>query len=211
MTRGGEAAHVGADLGDDHLRGDPADASDLIQPVGRLRERGDRLLDLGVEFGDVGAGLVDAVKHGGQQEGLVVGEVAGEGLLQQAALGAQAGAGQLRQRLGVALPSDQGGQHVPAGDPEAVGGDHRQLDLGVLEQPAPPAASRRCAPHQVGAVAGQVAQPADRRWRHKAGAQHLPLGDLTKPDRVQLVGLGPTRQVLDVASVDQPDLKPLGL
>jgi hypothetical protein len=66
-------------------------------------------------------------------------------------------------------------------------------------------------PHQVGAVAGQVAQPADRRWRHKAGAQQLPLGDLTKPDRVQRVGLGPTRQVLDVASVDQPDLKPLGL
>jgi hypothetical protein len=105
MTRGGEAAHVGADLGDDHLRGDPADASDLIQPVGRLRERGDRLLDLGVEFGDVGAGLVDAVKHGGQQEGLVVGEVAGEGLLQQAALGAQAGAGQLRQRLGSRSPA----------------------------------------------------------------------------------------------------------
>jgi hypothetical protein len=27
-------------------------------------------------------------------------------------------------------------------------------------------------PDQVGAVAGQVPQPADRRWRHEAGPQH---------------------------------------
>jgi hypothetical protein len=66
-------------------------------------------------------------------------------------------------------------------------------------------------PHQIGAVAGQVPQPTDRRWRDEAGPQHLPLGDLTKPHRVQPVGLGPAWQVLDVFGVDQPDLKPLGL
>ncbi len=48
MARGGEAAHVGADLGDDHLRGGAADPTDLIQPVGRRRERGDLLVDLGL-------------------------------------------------------------------------------------------------------------------------------------------------------------------
>ena len=64
---------------------------------------------------------------------------------------------------------------------------------------------------QVGAVAGQVPQPADRRWRHEAGPQHLPLSDLREPDRVQPVGLGPTRQVLDITRVDQPDLEPVGL
>ena len=66
-------------------------------------------------------------------------------------------------------------------------------------------------PHQIGAVAGHVPQPTDRRWRDEAGPQHLPLGDLTQPHRVQPVGLGPPRQVLDVFGVDQPDLKPLGL
>ena len=39
MAWGGEAAHVGADLGDDHLGGGAADPGDLIQPVGRGRER----------------------------------------------------------------------------------------------------------------------------------------------------------------------------
>jgi hypothetical protein len=66
-------------------------------------------------------------------------------------------------------------------------------------------------PHQVGAVAGHVPQPADRRRWHEAGPQHLPLGQLAQPHRIQLVGLGPPRQVLDLAGVDQPDLKPVRL
>jgi hypothetical protein len=44
----GEAGHVGADLGEDHLRGGAADAGDLIQPVHRRRERDDQLLELAV-------------------------------------------------------------------------------------------------------------------------------------------------------------------
>jgi hypothetical protein len=43
-----------------YLCRDPADAGDLIQPVGRHLERGDLGLDLAVEDGDVGAGLIDA-------------------------------------------------------------------------------------------------------------------------------------------------------
>jgi hypothetical protein len=65
---------------------------------------------------------------------VVVGELPGEGLLELAPLGAQPGAGQLGQPLGVTLALDQCGQHGPAGDPEDVAGDHRQLDLGVLQQ-----------------------------------------------------------------------------
>jgi hypothetical protein len=140
MAGGGEAAHVQADLGDDHPGGGAADPGDRIQPVGCRRERGDLLVDVGLQLGDVGAGLVDARQHPGQQERVMVAEVAGEGLLQLAALGAQAGPRQLRQRLWVALPGQQRGQHVAAGDPEDVGGDHAQLDLGVL----PAACSTRC-------------------------------------------------------------------
>jgi hypothetical protein len=65
---GGEAAHVQADLGDDDVRGDAADAGDLIQPLGRQRERGDLRLDVGLEGGDVGADRIHAVQHRGQQE-----------------------------------------------------------------------------------------------------------------------------------------------
>jgi hypothetical protein len=65
--------------------------------------------------------------------------------------------------------------------------------------------------HQVGSVAGHVPQAADRRRWHEAGPQQLPLGHLAQPDRVELVGLGPPRQVLDVAGVDQPDLQAVRL
>jgi hypothetical protein len=87
VPRGGEAGQVGADLGDDRLRGGAANATDLIQPLDRLSERGDLDLDLAVQFGDVGAGLVDAAQHPGQQEPVVVGELPGEGLPGPAAWG----------------------------------------------------------------------------------------------------------------------------
>jgi hypothetical protein len=38
-----------------------------------------------------------------------------------------------------------------------------------------------------------VPQLPDRRWWHETGPQHLPLGELAPPDRVQGVGLGPSR------------------
>jgi hypothetical protein len=59
VARGGEAAHVQPDLGDDHRGGDRADAGDLIEAGRCLDERGDHLLDRGVELGDVGVEGVD--------------------------------------------------------------------------------------------------------------------------------------------------------
>jgi hypothetical protein len=44
----------------------------------------------------------------------------------------------------------------------------------------------------------------------EAGPQHLPLGELAQPDRIQGVGLGPSREVLDVTGIHQPDLEPVG-
>src|SRR4051794_34022560 len=79
----------------------------------------------------------------------------------------------------------------PAGDPEDVR-DHRgQLDLGVLEHLLHPVLLRRAGVDQVQPIPGQVTQPADLYRGHEARAQHLPLGDLAQPHRVELVGLGP--------------------
>jgi hypothetical protein len=63
---------------------------------------------------------------------------------------------------------------------------------------------------QVRPVAGHVPQLPDRRWWDEAGPQHLPLGELAEPDRIQGVGLGPSREVLDITGVHQPDLEPVG-
>jgi hypothetical protein len=207
----GKRPHVHADLGDDHLGGGAAQAGDLIQPLHHLSERDDQLLELAVQLGDVSVQRIHPGQHPSQQEPMMVGEEPGERLLQHGELGAQAGPGQLRERLWVALAGDQRGQHRPAGDPEDVAGDHRQLDLGVLQQLLDPLLLRGAHAHQVGAVAGHIPQPADRRWWHEAGPQHLPLGHLAQPYRIQLVGLGPPGQVLDVAGIHQPDLQPVRL
>src|SRR5512132_4431087 len=63
--------------------------------------------------------------------------------------------------------------------------------------------------HQIRPVAGHVPQLPDRSWGDEAGLQHLPLGELAPPDRVQRVGLGPSREVLDVTGIHQPDLQPV--
>jgi hypothetical protein len=141
----------------------------------------------------------------------VVGEVAGERLLQLADLAAHPPPSQLRQHLGVTLPGDQRGHHLPPGDPEDVTGHHRQLDLGVLKQLLGPLLLRGAGLDQITPIPGDVAQPPDLRRGHETRANHLPLGDLAQPHRVQLVGLGPARQVLDIAGVDQPRVESVRL
>ena len=141
----------------------------------------------------------------------MAGEVAGERLLQRGDLAAHHAPGQLGQRLGVTLAVDQRGQHLAARHPEDVGDDHAQLDLRVLQQLLRPLLFRGARRHQVRAVAGEVPQPPDLRWRHEAGPDHLPLGDLAQPHRVQFAGLRAAGQVLDVAGAGQPGLEPARL
>jgi hypothetical protein len=141
----------------------------------------------------------------------MVAEVATEGLLQLAELGAQAGTCQLRQRLGSRSPVTSASSIARPETPKLSEATTESL-IWASSSSLLDALLLGGADHdQVGAVAGQVPQPPDRRWRDEAGAQHLPLGDLGEPPRVQPVGLGPTRQMLDITRIDQPDLKPVGL
>jgi hypothetical protein len=61
---------------------------------------------------------------------------------------------------------------------------------------------------QVGTQPGVIPQPADLGRRDERGPQHAPLVQLAQPHRIQLVGLGAARQVLDVTGVDQPHHQP---
>ncbi len=173
-----------------------SDAGDLIQPGHHLRERGDLLLDPGVQRSDVAADRIDAGQHLAEQERVMFGEVAGERLFQQDDLLPQGPPGQLRQHLRVALTGHQRGHHVPAGDPENVGGHHAQLDLGVFQQLLRPLLLRGAGAHQVSAVAVRSRSRRICGGGTKLGPEHLPLGNLSQPDRIQLVGLRPARQVL---------------
>jgi hypothetical protein len=71
-----------ARFGDHHVRSGPSDPGDLVETPDRLGERGDQLLDLGFDRGDIRAGLVDPGRHRAQQERVVIGEAPHERLLQ---------------------------------------------------------------------------------------------------------------------------------
>ncbi len=100
-------------------------------------------------------------------------EVTVERLFEPVDLGPHPRTRQLCQHLGVTFPGDQRGHHRPPGDPEVVGGHHRQFDAGVFEEFFDPVLLRG-----------------------------------THPDQV---GLGPARQMFDVAGVDQPRIQPMRL
>ena len=190
------------------MRGGQADPGHLIDLAYRRGERDDLLVDPRIQGGDITGDRVHPRQHPAQQERMVIGEVAGERLLQHRDLLAHGAPGQLRQHLGVTLTGHQRSQHVPPRSPEDVRNHHRQLGLRVLQQLLHPVLLRGPRRDQVGAVTGQVPQLAKRRRRHEAGADHLPLGDLAQPDAIQLVGLRPAGQVPDVLGVHQPGLEP---
>ncbi len=125
MGGGGEHGHVGADLGDDVLGADGPDAVDGVE-LSRLAQAGPgQRLDPGGERLDLGGVVVDGGEHHSQHGGVLIGEErAVQRLLQPFDLAAHGAAGQLGQRLGVALPGDQRAGHVPARDAVDVG-DHR--------------------------------------------------------------------------------------
>jgi hypothetical protein len=111
------------------------------------------------------------------------------------------------RRLRVAFPGDQGGHHVPAGDPEDVRGHHGEFDAGVLQQLLHPVLLRggtltRSMRYRVRSHSRRMS-----RGGTKLGADHQPFGDLAQPDGVQLVGLRATGQMLDVFGVDQPGIE----
>ena len=108
-------------------------------------------------------------------------EGAVEGLFQLADLAAHGAAGELGQRLGVALPGGDGLQHGPAGD--AV---DAEITLDSFRCASSSFSARAFSASaglgQVPPVPGMGAQPADLLRGHEAARQRAPLGDLGQPE-----------------------------
>jgi hypothetical protein len=128
---GGEPGHIDPDLGDELLSAGPADAGNLIELINLPGARGQDLIDPRGQRLGLGGNRVDPVQHHPQPPAVMVAELAGQRLLQDALLTAHGPAGQLRQHRGIALPGDQRLQHVPPGLAEDAADHRRQLDLGV--------------------------------------------------------------------------------
>ena len=73
MGGGGEAAHVGADLGEDDGGRERAHAGDGGQPRGGLAERFEALAQLGVDLGDGGVDRIRLAEVDPEQQTLMVG------------------------------------------------------------------------------------------------------------------------------------------
>ncbi len=160
-----------------------------------------------VQGGDGPLQLLDVLQRQPKQQGVVGGEAAAQRLAQRRELGAQLAPGQVGQDHGVALAGKQRGQHRPARGPLHVGGDRAEPDRGVLQGLVDPLGLGGVGLDEPLAVAGQVAQLADDRWRHEAAAQQPALQQLAQPRRVADVGFA-ARQDLDVAGVDQQQRQP---
>jgi hypothetical protein len=72
-------------LGDEVLGGDGADAGDVIELGHLAGERGHRLVDPPGQLVDLGGQRIDPVEHHAQQPGVMVAEVPGQRLGQDAA------------------------------------------------------------------------------------------------------------------------------
>ena len=204
MGGGGEDGHVGADLGDDVLGADRADAGDGVE-LGDLVQVGlGQCLDPGGELGYLGGVVVDGGQHHGQHGGVLIGEEgAFQCFLQPADLAAHGAAGQLGQGPGVALAGGERVEHVPARDAVDVGDHAGQFQVPVFEQFLCSLLLGGAGLGEVAAVPGVGAEPADRLGRDEAGGDHAPLYDLGEPDRVGPVRLGPAWQCLDLRGVVQ--------
>ena len=137
---------------------------------------------------------------------MVVTEMPGQRLLQDADLAAHRTAGHPGPHIGVALPGDQRLQHVPPGDAEDVA-DHRgQLDLGVFEQLLRPLLLPGPLLDKGAPVTAQIPQLPLPGRRHERRAQHPPLRQLAQPHRIQPAGLRAAGHVPVVTGIDHPAL-----
>ena len=179
----------------------------VAEPVTGHRERGDHLVDAAIQGGDRGLQVLEVVQGEPDQQPVVVAEAAPQRLTQLGELLAQPPLGQLGQHAWVAFAGHQGPEHRPARDAEDVGGHRVQFDAGVLEDLLDPLALRAVGLDQPLAVAGEIAQLANRRRRDEAAPQQPTLQQLSKPGGIADVGLA-AGQDLDVAGVDQQQLQP---
>lgn len=71
MPTGGEAGHVGADLGEDHRGGGRAHSRDCVEAGDHASEGGQFLAEVGLDRRDWGMQVVDVAEHLGEQERVV--------------------------------------------------------------------------------------------------------------------------------------------
>jgi hypothetical protein len=130
----GEAVHVGAELGQDHLGGALRDAGNRAEQLTLALERANALLDLCRQCGDRLVEVLDVREKVRDEQRVVGREASLEREPQGRQLRPQLALGELGERLGVRVTLAERAEHRLARGAEHVRGDVPELDVRVLEQ-----------------------------------------------------------------------------
>jgi hypothetical protein len=183
----------------------PLRVGDGVQPLERRLHGAEAHRDLLAEPVDLLVQEVDVLQVQGQQQPMVRGHPADEGLLQLRPLAPQLALGQLRQGGRIGRPRQERRQDGSPGDAHHVRGHPGHLEVGVLQHRLQAPDGRRARVDELGPGAGQVAQLLlGARW-HEAGPQQPVLEQVGQPLAVSDVRLAP-RHGLHVPGVHQQQL-----
>ena len=135
MPLGREAAHVVADLGEDHAGAKVANPWNGDQLGDRCAKGLDMRVDLLIDAGDGLVEGVDLLEVKGEQEAVAPGHPAAQRLAQDLGRAPDPPMRQLGKPGRVGLAVDQGLDHRPPAHPGDIGDRRVELDVGVLQRP----------------------------------------------------------------------------
>jgi hypothetical protein len=218
MARGGEARHVNADLGHDHMGAHLAQSRHGAQPFGGASKRFEPKTHLLLDRGDGLIQRIDMTQVKLEHEAVMGANVAAQRLAQLGAAGLDATVDARDQALGISLAVDDGLRHCAPALAQEVAEHDAELEVGVFEHFLD--ALDVCAPlaHELLAGARERAQFLHGDRGHEARPDQAVGKQVGQPRRVIDVGLAP-RHVLDmrrvgwrqleVAFQDMPDRLPV--
>src|SRR5439155_2399955 len=147
---------------------------------------------------------IDVTQLHRQETAVVVPYGSRQRLLQGGNLAAHPPLGERGHGRGVCLPRDQRLQHRAPRDPEHIGRNGRQLDIGTLQNPLYAVDFTRPLLHQLGAVPRQISQiPLGYRW-DKTRLQQPIAHEFGQPASIRRVRLT-ARDIFDMGSIHQQD------
>ena len=142
-----------------------------MHQLNRRGERADLLLDHAGELLDLLVEEIDVAQDRPDPEPVVLVDMPLQGLAQRGDLLAHLSARELGEHVRVGLAGDQRIEHVAPGLAQDVSGDGVELDAGVFERLVQPVDLTDPFLDLRLAIAGEVAQLADRLGRHEVGLQ----------------------------------------
>ena len=131
-------------------------------------ERDETLVDLHVDLVDHAGEVIDVVEVHAQQQRVVPVEAALQRQAQLADPGTHPGQSHIGHHLDVALAGHERIEHPSRRFAHHIRHHRVELDASILEQLLDPLGLPPPILDQLRAIASEVAQPGDLRWRHEA-------------------------------------------